>query len=292
MTVTESELKLAIIERYKMIESLCFWEERLTTNHLQQFFNIGRIQASRDINSYKKLHPENITYDVHNKGYRPGESFTQYFSDGSFNEFISFNVKRYYSITEPLCSKYLEIIKLPTLELGTSIYKQLLDAARNERRIEVSYNAHDEQIICPHALIVNGDQIFMRAFSEQSMRFDTFELNQLKLIHEDEGEAYYNNKQDTDWHQMIEVSYQANSELSDEHQTTVNEMFNANGYNCSISIRAALLPIYVNFLPVKLSKNVKQQLNQELPACYAQISNSLNDEDDSLLALTNLKVLA
>ncbi|MDI3652382.1 WYL domain-containing protein, partial [Pseudomonas aeruginosa] len=38
--------------RYRLIETVAWWEGRLTTNHLIQSFGISRQQASKDINSY------------------------------------------------------------------------------------------------------------------------------------------------------------------------------------------------------------------------------------------------
>ena len=38
--------------RYRLIETVTWWEGRLTTGHLMQSFGISRQQASKDINSY------------------------------------------------------------------------------------------------------------------------------------------------------------------------------------------------------------------------------------------------
>ena len=50
--------------RYRLIETVVWWEGRLTTGHLIQSFGISRQQASKDINTYINEHaPENLTYD-------------------------------------------------------------------------------------------------------------------------------------------------------------------------------------------------------------------------------------
>ena len=38
--------------RYRLIETVAWWEGRLTTGHLIQSFGISRQQASKDINTY------------------------------------------------------------------------------------------------------------------------------------------------------------------------------------------------------------------------------------------------
>jgi hypothetical protein len=55
--------------RYRLIETVAWWEGRLTTNHLMQSFGISRQQASKDINTYISEHaPKNLEYDKHLKG--------------------------------------------------------------------------------------------------------------------------------------------------------------------------------------------------------------------------------
>lgn len=56
--------------RYRLIETVAWWEGRLTTGHLMQSFGISRQQASKDINTYIAEHaPKNLTYDKHLKDY-------------------------------------------------------------------------------------------------------------------------------------------------------------------------------------------------------------------------------
>ena len=58
--------------RYRFIEIIALWEGRLTTRHLCEVFGIGRQQASKDINNYKRsIGPGNLEYDGTAKGYRP-----------------------------------------------------------------------------------------------------------------------------------------------------------------------------------------------------------------------------
>ena len=50
--------------RYRFIEIVAMWEGRLTTRHLCDVFGIGRQQASKDINNYKRsIGPGNLEYD-------------------------------------------------------------------------------------------------------------------------------------------------------------------------------------------------------------------------------------
>ncbi|MGU5711890.1 hypothetical protein [Aeromonas caviae] len=63
--------------RFRLLEIVLQWEGRLTTNHLCTAFNIGRQQASRDINLYlNDFSPEGLVYDKRLKGYKPTAAVT------------------------------------------------------------------------------------------------------------------------------------------------------------------------------------------------------------------------
>ena len=75
--------------RFRLLEIILQWEGRLITNHLCTAFNIGRQQASRDINRYiNEFAPDGLTYDRQLKGYKPTKQFTPQFSQGTVNEYL------------------------------------------------------------------------------------------------------------------------------------------------------------------------------------------------------------
>lgn len=75
--------------RYRLIETVAWWEGRLTTGHLMQSFGISRQQASKDINSYiSEYAPKNLEYDKHLKGYVPSRHFKPLFIDDSASAYL------------------------------------------------------------------------------------------------------------------------------------------------------------------------------------------------------------
>lgn len=70
--------------RYRLIETVAWWEGRLTTGHLIQRFGISRQQASKDINTYIAEHAhKNLTYDKQLKGYMASKQFKPLLIDDS-----------------------------------------------------------------------------------------------------------------------------------------------------------------------------------------------------------------
>ena len=84
-----SQIRWDLALRYRLIETIAWWEGRLTTGHLMQSFGISRQQASKDINTYLNEHaPKNLTYDRHLKGYKPSKAFQPLFIDGSASAYL------------------------------------------------------------------------------------------------------------------------------------------------------------------------------------------------------------
>ena len=84
-----SQIRWDLALRYRLIETIAWWEGRLTTGHLIQSFGISRQQASKDINTYLNEHaPKNLTYDRHLKGYKPSKQFEPLFIDGSASAYL------------------------------------------------------------------------------------------------------------------------------------------------------------------------------------------------------------
>ena len=87
--MTPKELTWDQTLRFRLLEIVLQWEGRLTTNHLMTAFNIGRQQASRDINHYLTHYsPEGLIYDRSLKGYKPTEQFMPRFSEGKVDEYL------------------------------------------------------------------------------------------------------------------------------------------------------------------------------------------------------------
>ena len=87
--MTPKELTWDQTLRFRLLEIVLQWEGRLTTNHLMKAFNIGRQQASRDINHYLTCYsPEGLVYDKSLKGYKPTEQFVPRFSEGKVDEYL------------------------------------------------------------------------------------------------------------------------------------------------------------------------------------------------------------
>lgn len=70
--------------RFWLIELIAYWEGRITTTHLREFFGISRQYASNEINRYREAHPQNLLdYRPSDRAYLPSPDFERHYRASS-----------------------------------------------------------------------------------------------------------------------------------------------------------------------------------------------------------------
>ena len=130
--------------RYRFIEIIALWEGKLTTKHLCEVFGIGRQQASKDINNYKRsIGPGNLEYDGTARGYRPSARFRPTVTQGKTEEYLDIlaggsEIQQILGQLPDLLTA-TEVLSAPTRQVPPSILRPLIRAAKDHLRVEVDY---------------------------------------------------------------------------------------------------------------------------------------------------------
>jgi len=180
-TKTMPNIKWDLLLRYRLIEIISYWEGRLTTNHLQNAFKIGRQQASKDINIYKKAYPDNLDYDLQLKGYKPTKNFKPVYTRGSLDEYLhllktSMDLGQRYADTF-LPQANTQVIYPPTRGVTPEVLRPVIQACRENKRLDIQYVSRstpkqtDERLICPHTLVNSGLRWHVRAYCEKRQQY-------------------------------------------------------------------------------------------------------------------------
>lgn len=130
--------------RYRLIETVVWWEGRLTTNHLIQSFGISRQQASKDINTYiNDYASKNLVYDKQIKGYVPTRQFKPLFIDDSASAYLDLlnqnNERAPHIEGLALAYAHTEVLKVPDRSVKPEVLRPLLKACREKRRLDIDY---------------------------------------------------------------------------------------------------------------------------------------------------------
>lgn len=176
--------------RYRLIETVAWWEGRLTTGHLIQSFGISRQQASKDINTYITEHaPKNLTYDKKIKGYVPSKGFKPLFIDDSASAYLHLlyqnNARAPHVEGLALAYAHTKVLEVPDRSIKAEVLRPLLKACRNHLRLDIDYvslNSPEPEgrTIAPHTLVYTGMRWHVRAYCEKNREYRDFVLSRLR----------------------------------------------------------------------------------------------------------------
>ena len=238
--------------RYRLIETVAWWEGRLTTVHLIQSFGISRQQASKDINTYITEHaPKNLTYDKQLKGYVPSKQFKPLFIDDSASAYLHLlyqnNARAPHIEGLALAYAHTLVLEVPDRSINAEILRPLLKACREHLRLEIEYvslaNPEPEvRLIAPHTLIYTGMRWHVRAFCEKNKSYRDFVLSRLRGVPEVMDNITENGIEgDDEWNTEVPVLIIPDERLVPAQRAIIEKDFGMVDGKLEISSRQAMV---------------------------------------------------
>lgn len=237
--------------RYRLIETVAWWEGRLTTGHLMQSFGISRQQASKDINTYITEHaPKNLTYDRHVKGYVPSRQFRPLFIDSSASAYLHLldqNKARAPHIEGlALAYAHTEVLTVPDRSVRPEVLRPLLKACREGMRLECEYvslaNPQPEtRLIAPHTLVYTGMRWHVRGYCEKNRDYRDFVLSRFRGEPEVLDESANGRDGDLGWGTEVSVIFEPDPRLKPQQRSIIEQDFGMQDGQLLIASRGALV---------------------------------------------------
>ncbi|HGW4092880.1 TPA: helix-turn-helix transcriptional regulator [Pseudomonas aeruginosa] len=238
--------------RYKLIETVVWWEGRLTTGHLMQSFGISRQQASKDINTYINEHAsKNLTYDKHLKGYVPSKQFRPLFIDDSASAYLHLlnqNHERAPHVEGlALAYAHTEVLSVPDRTVRPEVLRPLLRACREGLRLECEYVSFttpsgETRLIAPHTLIYTGIRWHVRAYCEKNRDYRDFVLSRFRGIPElMDDQSEHTREDDLGWNTLVPVIIEPDSRLKPEQRSIIEADYGMQDGHLVIEARGALV---------------------------------------------------
>ncbi|MBN49714.1 MAG: hypothetical protein CMN85_09240 [Spongiibacteraceae bacterium] len=248
---TDWAIRWDTLLRYRLIETVALWEGRLTTNHLQDAFGIGRQQASKDINKYaSEFAPNNLTYDAAQKGYCATKAFEPVFTQGVADEYlqmVSANAEfgAVFSVDSPV-RKFTEVISPLNRDLRPNVLRPILRAAREGKRVEICYASlstpvPEYRVIQPHSVVFTGIRWHVRAYCEHRQGYRDFVLSRISDEPEITLKGENGAEGDVDWQQRVELLIGPDPRLSPAQQAIIRQDFGMVRNRLAIATRGALV---------------------------------------------------
>ena len=179
-----------------------------------EVFGIGRQQASKDINNYKRsIGPGNLEYDGTAKGYRPSARFRPTVTQGKTEEYLDIlaggsDIQQILGqLPDSLTAT--EVLSVPTRQIPPSILRPLILAAKDHLRVEVDYvslNQPDREgrIIVPHTLVWTGCA-GMSGDGAKKSGLPRFVLSRFRGEPEVLDASDHTGASDDDWHTLVTI---------------------------------------------------------------------------------------
>ena len=259
--------------RFRLIEIVALWEGRLTTNHLCTAFRIGRQQASRDINRYQDLFDQApLELDRSLKGYKPSVAFKPRFSQGTANEYLTLLHQQNEMVETfdflKLGHAESEVVKVPERSISPIIVRTLIQAAREQRRVDIDYiSLSTPQLrgrnLVPHTLVSDGFRWHVRAYCEEKGDYLDFVLSRFRNTPDLLDKSEHGREQDLDWNAYTDIEMIPNPYLTSNQQTIVAEDYGMNDSAMRITSRHALVKYVVNRLNICLDEEKLRAVPEE-----------------------------
>ena len=260
--------------RYRLIETVAWWEGRLTTVHLIQSFGISRQQASKDINTYITEHaPKNLTYDKQLKGYVPSKQFKPLFIDDSASAYLHLLNQTHSRAphVEGLALAYAHtmVLEVPDRTIRPEVLRPLLKACRDSEVIEVEYvslanPAPETRLIAPHTLIYTGMRWHVRAYCEKNREYRDFVLSRLRGQPEYERKTENLIDADLDWNTEVAVIIEPDSRLTSAQKAIIEVDFGMEDGVLVIPTRRALVKYVLQRFQIDPKKHDPKAAAQQI----------------------------
>ncbi|OLS60787.1 helix-turn-helix transcriptional regulator [Pseudomonas putida] len=283
-----SGVRWDLAQRYRLIETVAWWEGRLTTGHLMQSFGISRQQASKDINGYMTNHaPENLTYDKKVKGYVPAEGFTPRFIEDSASAYLHLlfqnNERAEHLEGLKLAYAHTRVLDVPDRSIRPQILRPLLKACREGLRLETEYVSlstpePETRLIAPHTLVNTGMRWHVRAYCEKNREFRDFVLSRFRGEPELLDKTEKGIDLDDGWNTEVPIILQPDERLDVAQKAIIEADYGMVDGRLEISSRPALAKyVLQRYLVDYKNHNPKPEAQQIVVKNLAQLKPWLYD---------------
>lgn len=246
-----AQIRWDLALRYRLIETVVWWEGRLTTGHLMQSFGISRQQASKDINTYiNDYAPKNLVYDKHLKGYKPSQQFQPLFIDASASAYLHMldqNRERAPHIEGlALAYAHTEVLQVPDRSVRPEVLRPILRACREQLRLETEYVSFttpiaEQRVMVPHTLVYTGMRWHVRAYCEKHRDFRDFVLSRFRGEPDIIDESSLGAEQDSAWNTAVEVVFEPDSRLKPAQKQIIESDYGMQDGQLRVPSRGALV---------------------------------------------------
>lgn len=205
------------------------------------------------------------------KGYKPSPTFVPRFTAGTADEYLhvlSRNKDIIYTFDNlNMGFVHTQIIGVPVRSIEPLILRPLIQAARTQKRVEISYVSlanpvAETRIIAPHTLVCTPLRWHVRAYCEKNHAFRDFVLSRFREVNGMLDESPMTVAQDEQWQNKVNLILCPDPRLNLLQQNVIERDYDMENGRLVLTERAALIPYMLqvfNIDPLKLEGKPEAQ---------------------------------
>jgi len=274
---TISRLKWANRQRLQYIEVMAFYTGVVTRSDIATTFGLSDAAATKDLNLYNQIAPDNLIYRHAVFGFVPSEHFQAIIADLSPNKTLPMIANNLTMVggAEPQQLVYgvpVEPLPLPTRLPSKEILAQIIRATKHHKKLQLNYlslsDRHDEQsdnhsqrIIEPHALINTGLRWHIRAYNSETFDFRDFVLSRISDATALDTNAESSPEFDDSWVEYVKLQLIPHPNLNERKRKNLLLDYAANDGIIELQVRGALLAYLLQRLSVDTTEDFSMNPN-------------------------------
>ncbi len=273
--------------RLRALEIVAYWEGRLVTNQLTDWFGISRQQASADIKLYNsEVNPGSLEHHPAVKGYVPVGKFTPVMTAGHINEYMELLSSQSFQPMAQVLESHSNIaaVQLPDRAVRPEIVRELVKACRTRESLHIVYSSMNtpqlhERIISPHTLVYTGFRWHVRAYCHLRNEFRDFLVSRIARARRATGNPAVSEALDLLWQEETMLTLVPNHNLSEAQRALVELDYGIADGRLRIKVKKALahytLQRYQAAITDEQIARVKEHPLQLLPADFPSVKTYL-----------------
>ncbi len=274
---TISRLKWANRQRLQYIEIMAFYTGVVTRSDVARTFGLSDAAATKDLNLYNQIAPDNLIYKHTVFGFVPSAHFKAAIADLSPATALPMIASNLTMVggAQPQHLVYgvpVEPLPLPTRLPNKEILAQIIRATKHHKKLQVHYlslsDRHDAQsipenqrIIEPHALVNTGLRWHIRAYNEETFDFRDFVLSRISKAKVLDAEAESSPEFDDSWVEFVDVKLMPHPKLNQRKRNSLLLDYAASDGIIALQVRGALLAYLLQRLSVDTTEDFSMNPN-------------------------------
>ncbi len=274
---TLKRLKWANRQRLQYIEIMAFYTGVVSRSDVARTFGLSDAAATKDLNLYNQIAPDNLIYRHSVFGFVPSEQFQSVIADLSPATALPM-IANNLTIVGGATPQHLvygvpvEPLPLPTRLPAKEILAQIIRATKHHKKLQVDYlslsDRHDtesttphQRIIEPHALVNTGLRWHIRAYNEETFDFRDFVLSRISHARVVEANAESSAEFDDSWTTFVKLQLMPHPKLNERKRNHLLLDFAATNGIIELQVRGALLAYLLQRLSVDITEDFSMNPN-------------------------------